>query len=116
MTTIRIPRRGRGDPHRQPPASTPPDCARATATHALTPRVDDLGAWWSAHAHRALALLPPDLQWASPLLDPLRPVPMLCSREQARAVMEWHAHLPNQAQVSFTSSKRGPEEHPPACA
>jgi hypothetical protein len=117
MTTIRIPRRGRGDHHRRRlPTTTASDCARAMATHALTPRVEDLGAWWSAHAHRALTLLPPDLQWASPLLDPLRPVPMLCSREQARRLIEWHANLPNQAQVSFTSAKRRRDDPPPICA
>lgn len=115
MTMIRLPRRGREGPDRhQPPA--PAECVRATATHALTPRVEDLGAWWSPHAHRAIALLPPDLQWARPLLDPLRPVPLLCSREQARLLLAWHARLPNQAQVSIVSAKRGPDDLPPVCA
>ena len=116
MTTIRLPRRRRGDRHPRPTAPAPSVCVRATATHALTPRVEGLGAWWSAHAHRALALLPADLQWARPLLDPLRPVPMLCSSEQARLLMEWHAHLPTHAQVSFTTARSGPEDRPPVCA
>lgn len=115
MTMIRLPRRGREDPDRRNPAA-PTDCVRATATHALTPRVEDLGACWSAHAHRAVALLPPDLRWARPLLDPLRPVPLLCSREQARRLIAWHASLPTHAQLSFASAKRGPDDPPPVCA
>ena len=115
MTTIRLPRRDREGPDRRRPAA-PTDCARASATHALTPRVEDLGAWWSAHAHRALALLPADLHWAGPLLDPLRPVPLLCSREQARRLIAWHDRLPTAAQVSFTTTKRDPDDPPPLCA
>ena len=113
MTTTRLPRRGRGTPNPRGPA---PDCVRVTTTHALTPRVDDLGAWWSAHAHRSLALLPADLAWARPLLDPLRPVALLCSGEQARRLIAWHAQLPNRAQVSFTVAKREPDDRPPLCA
>lgn len=118
MTTIRKLRPSRENPdNARRPAPRPPDCERAASTHALTPRVEDLGAWWSPRAHRALAMLPPELQWARPLLDPLRPVALLCSREQARRVLAWHAQLPNQAQVSFTVARRRPDDdRPPLCA
>ncbi len=86
------------------------------ATHALTPRPEDLGAAWSAHAHRAVALLPDDLQWATPLLDPLRPIPLLCSREQACRLGAWHSNLPSRAQLSFATAKRTPDDPPPVCA
>jgi hypothetical protein len=115
MTMIRLPRRGREGSDRRPLAA-PTDCVRACATHALTPRVEDLDAWWSAHAHRALALLPADLHWARPLLDPLRPVPLLCSREQARLLIAWHERLPTAAQVSFATTKRDRDDPPPLCA
>src|SRR5215207_5313960 len=107
MTAIDLPWLRRGRSHRGRLRAVPSaPCEPATPTHALSPRVEDLGGWWSACARRALALLPSDLQWARPLLDPVQPVPLLCSREQAERLLRWHARLPSYAQVSFTAAKR----------
>jgi hypothetical protein len=106
-------------PHRPPrgrrtgtPTESPPH--EPLASHALIPRVDDLGAAWAPHACRARAALPRELAWAAPLLDPDAPLPLLCGGEQARALLRWHHHLPTYAQVSLGSRLREPSPRAPA--
>jgi hypothetical protein len=70
-------------------------------SHVLRPRPEDLGAAWATYARRCRALLPRNLAWAAPLLDPQQPRPVLCAHTQARALLLWHHHLPSWAQVSL---------------
>jgi hypothetical protein len=86
------------------PTDSPPH--EPPASHALIPRVDDLGPSWAPHAWRARAALPRELDWAAPLLDPDRPLPLLCGSQQADALLRWHHHLPTHAQVSLGSRRR----------
>lgn len=117
MTTIRIPWRSRARRDSARPRSVPAAPREpATPTHAVSPRVEDLGDWWGVCARRALALLPPELEWAKPLLDPIEPVPLLCSHEQAVRLLRWHSRLPTYAQLSFTAARRWHRDRPPSCA
>lgn len=78
----------------------------------LRPRTGDLAGSWASHAHRCLHKLPGGLAWAAPLLDPAQPTAVLCAREQVRALIAWHHHLPTYEQVSFTSQRLGRRSHP----
>jgi len=82
-----------------------PAGAAATAaapSNILRPRIEDLGAAWSAHACRCRQQLPAQLAWAAPLLDRDDPLAVLCSHEQACELIVWHHHLPTHQQVSFS--------------
>ena len=86
------------------PATGPPPelyAARPTVSP-LRARSEDLGAMWSAHACRRRQEVPVKLAWAAQLLD--HPLTVLCAREQARALIVWHHHLPTY--VSFTAERR----------
>ena len=72
----------------------------------LSPRAEDLGATWSAHACRCRRELPEQLAWAAPLLDPEHPLAVLCGHEQACALIVWHNRLPTFEQVSFSCERR----------
>jgi hypothetical protein len=93
---------------RQAPAAiaSPSRPLTAGPSHVLRPRTEDLAGSWSAHAHRRTRALPESLHWAAPLLDAREPTPVLCSREQVRALVVWHQRLPTYEQLSFTSERR----------
>ncbi len=76
-------------------------------SYVLTARPQDHGAMWPAVRHRCRVALPAGLEWASPLLSTL-PMPVLCGREQARALYRWLDSLPTTAQVSVGCERSRP--------
>jgi hypothetical protein len=57
-------------------------------------------------------MLPDELAWAAPLLDPERPCARAAGAAQARELLLWHHHLPTWAQVSIACRKLRPATTP----
>jgi hypothetical protein len=72
-----------------------------TSSYSLRPRPEDDGAMWPALATRCLRSLPVGLAWAAALLDPKRPLPVICGEPQVREFFHWLQALPNTERVSI---------------
>ena len=70
-------------------------------SYALRARSEDDGAMWPALAVRCRRALPDHLAWAAALLDPDRPVPVICGEPQVREFFHWPQSLPNTERVSI---------------
>ena len=68
---------------------------------------------WPAQAVRCRRALPARLEWAAPLLDPHRPLPVLCADAQVRELFRWLDGLPNTERVSVTCERRALRESGP---
>jgi hypothetical protein len=76
------------------------------ASFLLQARPQDDGAMWPALATRCRRALPAQLQWAAPLLDAHRPLPVLCAERQVEDLFHWLNALPNTERVSIGCQQR----------
>jgi hypothetical protein len=74
----------------------------------LHARPQDDGAMWTALANRCRQVLPADLRWAAPLLDPEHPLPVLCGQTEVVALFHWLDALPNTERVSIGCERQTP--------
>jgi hypothetical protein len=65
---------------------------------------------WPALAHRCRRALPAHLTWATALLDPDRPLPVICGEPEVREFFHWLESLPNTERVSIGCERQGPPE------
>jgi hypothetical protein len=56
---------------------------------------------WPALATRCRRALPERLAWAAALLDPQRPLPVICDQLQMREFFHWLQGLSNTERVSI---------------
>ena len=73
----------------------------APRSYSLRARPEDDGAMWPALATRCRRALPERLAWAAALLDPQRPLPVICDHLQMREFFHWLQGLPNTERVSI---------------
>ena len=71
------------------------------SSYSLRARPEDDGAMWPALATRCRRALPGRLAWAAALLDPERPLPVICGELQVRDFFHWLQGLPNTERVSI---------------
>jgi len=71
------------------------------SSYSLRARPEDDGAMWPALAARCRQALPGRLAWAAALLDPERPLPVVCGEPQVRELFHWLQGLPNTERVSI---------------
>ena len=71
------------------------------SSYSLRARPEDDGAMWPALATRCRRALPGQLAWAAALLDPERPLPVICGERQVREFFHWLQGLPNTERVSI---------------
>jgi hypothetical protein len=77
-------------------------------SYLLRARPDDDGAMWPALAVRCRRALPAHLSWATALLDPERPLPVICGEPEVREFFHWLESLPNTERVSVGCERQGP--------
>jgi hypothetical protein len=77
------------------------------SSYSLCARPEDDGAMWPALATRCRRALPERLEWAAALLDPVRPLAVICGEEQVREFFHWLQGLPNTERVSIGCERRG---------
>jgi hypothetical protein len=70
-------------------------------SYALRARPEDDRAMWPALAVRCRRALPANLAWAAALLDPERPMPVVCGEPEVREFFHWLESLPNTERVSI---------------
>ena len=70
-------------------------------SYSLRARPEDEGAMWPALAARCRRALPDRLAWAAALLDPERPLSVVCGERQVRELFHWLQGLPNTERVSI---------------
>src|SRR6516162_8165592 len=73
----------------------------APRSYSLRARPEDDGAMWPALATRCRRALPERLAWAAALLDPQRPLPVICDHLQMREFFHWLQGQPNTERVSI---------------
>ena len=73
----------------------------APRSYSLRARPEDDGAMWPALATRCRRALPERLAWAAALLDPQRPLPVICDQLQMREFFHWLQGQPNTERVSI---------------
>ncbi len=76
-------------------------------SYALSARPKDDGAMWPALAVRCRRALPARLSWAAALLDPERPLAVICGEPQVREFFHWLESLPNTERVSIGCERHG---------
>ena len=76
-------------------------------SYALRARPEDDGAMWPALAGRCRRALPGHLSWAVALLDPERPLPVICGEPEVREFFHWLESLPNTERVSIGCERQG---------
>jgi hypothetical protein len=81
------------------------------SSYALRARPEDDGAMWPALATRCRRALPGRLAWAAALLDPERPLPVICSEPQVRELFHWLQGLPNTERVSIGCERQAASHH-----
>jgi hypothetical protein len=79
-------------------------------SYALRARPEDDGAMWPALAARCRRALPAHLTWAVALLDPERPLPVVCGEPEVRELFHWLESLPNTERVSIGCERQGPPQ------
>ena len=79
-------------------------------SYALRARPEDDRAMWPALAVRCRRALPARLSWATPLLDPERPRPVICGETDVREFFHWLESLPNTERVSIGCERQGPPQ------
>jgi hypothetical protein len=62
---------------------------------------------WPAVAARWRRALPEHLLWAAALLDPDRPLPVICGKPQVREFFHWLQGLSNTERVSIGCERQG---------
>jgi hypothetical protein len=72
----------------------------------VLPLAEAMGAQWSSHASRSLSQLPSGLRWATPVLDPAAPTPVLCDAASLHALLSWQNRLPAHEQVLLGCRKQ----------
>jgi hypothetical protein len=72
-----------------------------SGSYSVRARPEDDGAMWPALAGRCRQALPERLAWAAALLDPERPLPVICGELQVRELFHWLEGLPNTERVSI---------------
>ena len=72
-----------------------------TSSYSLRARPEDDGAMWPALANRCRRALPERLACAAALLDPERPLPVICGEAEVREFFHWLQALPNTERVSI---------------
>jgi hypothetical protein len=77
-------------------------------SYALRARPEDDGAMWPALVARCRRALPAHLSWAAALLDPERPLPVICGEPEVREFFHWLESLPNTERVSIGCERQGP--------
>jgi hypothetical protein len=77
----------------------------------LRARPEDDGAMWPALATRCRQALPRRLAWAAALLDPERPLPVICGELQVREFFHWLQGLPNTERVSVGCERQAASQH-----
>jgi len=84
-------------------------------SYLLRARPDDDGAMWPALAVRCRRALPAHLSWATALLDPERPLRVICGEPDVREFFHWLESLPNTERVSIGCERQGtPQDDAPA--
>jgi hypothetical protein len=63
---------------------------------------------WPALATRCRRALPGRLAWAAALLDPERPLPVICNEPQVRELFHWLQGLLNTERVSIVPIRARP--------
>ena len=81
------------------------------SSYSLRARPEDDGAMWPALATRCRRALPGQLAWAAALLDPERPLPVICGERQVREFFHWLQGLPNTERVSIGCERQTPSHH-----
>jgi len=79
-------------------------------SYALRARPEDDGAMWPALAVRCQRALPTHLSWAAALLDPERPLPVICGEPEVREFFHWLESLPNTERVSIGCERQRPPQ------
>ena len=90
--------------------SAPLDVVGASS-YSLRARPEDDGAMWPAFATRCRRALPGRLAWAAALLDPERPLPVICGERQVREFFHWLQGLPNTERVSIGCERQTLSHH-----
>ena len=80
------------------------------SSYALRTRPEDDRAMWPALAVRCRRALPARLSWATPLLDPEHPLPVICGEPEVREFFHWLESLPNTERVSIGCERQGPPQ------
>src|SRR6516225_7410413 len=83
----------------------------APRSYSLRARPEDDGAMWPALATRCRRALPERLAWAAVLLDPERPLPVICGERQVREFFHWLQGLPNTERVSIGCERQTLPHH-----
>jgi hypothetical protein len=65
---------------------------------------------WPALVARCRRALPAHLTWAVALLDPERPLPVICGEPEVREFFHWLESLPNTERVSIGCERQGPPQ------
>jgi hypothetical protein len=81
------------------------------SSYSLRARPEDDGAMWPALATRCRQALPRRLAWAAALLDPERPLPVICGELQVREFFHWLQGLPNTERVSIGCERQAASHH-----
>jgi len=79
-------------------------------SYALRASPEDDGPMWPALAFRCRRALPAHLSWAAALLDPERPLPVICGEPEVREFFHWLESLPNTERVSIGCERQGPPQ------
>jgi hypothetical protein len=69
---------------------------------------------WPALATCCRRALPRRLAWAATLLDPERPLPVICGEPQMQEFFHWLQGLPNTERVSIGCERQAASPYGPA--